>query len=68
MIPTQMLCIFEYVICRMPLARTSTTYAQNLDANGVEILGVSEGIDTHGLPHETAISRLAKEHAFKVFA
>jgi len=43
-------------------------YAANGQPVGIEILGVSEGIDTHGLPHETAISRLAKEHAFKVFA
>ncbi len=43
-------------------------YAANGEPVGIEILGVSEGIDTHGLPHETAISRLAKEHALKVFA
>ncbi len=43
-------------------------YAANSEAIGIEILAVSEGIDTHGLSHETAICRLAKEHALKVFA
>lgn len=43
-------------------------YAANGEPIGIEILGVSEGIDTRGLPQETAISRRAAEHAFKVFA
>jgi uncharacterized protein YuzE len=43
-------------------------YAENGEPIGIEILCASDGIDTHGLPHEDAVSRLVIEHCFKVFA
>ncbi|MGI8824210.1 MAG: DUF2283 domain-containing protein [Chloroflexota bacterium] len=43
-------------------------YASDGQPIGIEVLCVSKGIDTHGLPHQDAITRLAEEHSFKVFA
>lgn len=43
-------------------------YAASGEPIGIEILCASHGVDTRGLPDEAAVSRLAEEHAFKVYA
>lgn len=43
-------------------------YAVNGEPIGIEILCVSEGIDTHNLPCEDDVSRLIEDHDLKVYA
>ena len=41
-------------------------YAADGEPIGIEILCASEGVETHDLPDEDAVSRLVEEHHFKV--
>jgi uncharacterized protein YuzE len=35
---------------------------------GIELLGVSQGVDTRGLPQREEVERLLTEHNIKIFA